>query len=190
MINIGVFISGKGSNLREIIKREHKKNIIVQVVFSDKPTSGLNYALEAKIPIIYLPKINNISRENYDNKIVSLLKSFDIDYIALAGYMRILTDNILDAYPNRIINIHPSLLPKFKGLNTYQRALDAQEKNHGATVHIVTNKLDDGPIIAQKSINIDTNETCDSLKKKTQRIEYELYSYALEKLSKNHKYQS
>lgn len=178
-MNIAVFISGSGTNLKAMIDRLHKQCLRITVVFSDQPCTGLEHALTAKIPVIYLPKYKAQSKEQYDQKIVELLSHFEIDLIALAGYMKIITDVLIEAYDGKIINLHPSLLPKYKGLNTFERALNAGEAQHGSSVHLVTTGLDDGEIIAQTLIDVEHDETISSLMEKTKLRENVFYPEVL-----------
>ena len=161
-INVAVFISGTGSNLKNLIKHSLKKNSKFQIclVISNKSKAkGLNYAKKWSIPIFIL-------RKNPISEIILLkaLKEKKIDIIILAGYMKILSKKFIRAFDKLIINIHPSLLPKYRGLDTFARVLKANEKKTGCTVHYVNEKLDEGKIILRKFFFIKKKDTINSLK--------------------------
>ena len=169
--NTCVFISGQGSNLKNLIffSRDNIFPIKISLVISDnKNAYGLNYAKKFQIPYILI----NTRSKNYENKILSNLKKYNISFICLAGYMKMISNNLIRIYQKKIINIHPSLLPKFKGLNTFNRILKNKEKKTGCTVHYVNEKLDNGLIINQKSFYINSDDNEASLKLKTQKLEY------------------
>ena len=152
--NTCVFISGHGSNLKNLIffSRDSIFPIKISLVISDnKNAYGLNYAKKFQIPYILI----NTKSKIYENKILFNLKKYNISFICLAGYMKIVSNNLIRIYRKKIINIHPSLLPKFKGLNTFNRILKKKEKKTGCTVHYVNEKLDGGNTIIQKSFFID-----------------------------------
>ena len=141
--NTCVFISGQGSNLRNLIfhSRDDKFPIKISLVISNnKKAFGINYAKKYNIPFILI----NTNDQDYENKILLNLKKYKIEFICLAGYMKIISDNLIKNFHNRIINIHPSLLPKFKGLNTFSRMLKNKEVKAGCTVHYVNSNLDSG----------------------------------------------
>ena len=176
-----VFISGKGSNLENLIfhSRDHSFPIkICLVICNNKNAEGINHAKKYKIPYIFI----NTKIKNYENKIYFTLKKYKISFICLAGFMKIIPESLTKYYQGKIINIHPSLLPKFKGLNTFSRMLDSNEKKAGCTVHYVNNKLDDGKIIIQKSFNIYKNDNENTLKSKTQKLEYKAFPEAIIKI--------
>jgi len=176
--NIVVLISGNGSNLQAIIDAIQTKEIHAKIgmVISDKPDAyGLTRATEAKIPTHVITRQDYPERAKYDEALGTVLEQQAPDLIVLAGFMRILGDTIVDQFYGRLINIHPSLLPKHRGLHTHQRVLDAGDSEHGATVHFVANELDAGPIIAQLSCQVDKNDTADSLQKRVQVLEHQLY---------------
>ena len=161
-----IFISGQGTNLRNIISHSRDKNFpinVALVITNNKNANGINYAKKYKIPYIYI----NTRLANYENKIILNLKKHKISFICLAGYMKILSSKIINLFKKKIINIHPSLLPKFKGLNTFSRVIKNKEKKTGCTVHYVNNKLDDGDIITKKSFEISLNDNENTLKKRT-----------------------
>ena len=158
-IKIAIFISGAGSNLKNLIYFSLKKNSkfkIALVVSNNSKAKGLIYADKFKIKKKII-KYNNIIHS--ENKILDELKKNKIELICLAGFMKILTKRFIKTFNNKIINIHPSLLPKYKGLNTHQRAINNKEKYSGCTVHFVNSKLDSGKIILQKKVKIFKNDT-------------------------------
>ena len=177
-----VFISGTGSNLKSLIKfsRTTKSTISIDLVVSDKSKAkGLNYAKLYKIN----KKILNFKNKNIsENKLLSILKINNIELICLAGFMKILSKNFIKKFKGKILNIHPSLLPKYKGLNTHERALNNKEKYSGCSVHFVNSKLDAGKIILQKKVKISKNETTTSLAKKILAQEHKLYPKAILKV--------
>ena len=165
-INTAVFISGTGSNLENLIEFSLKKNsklIILLIISNNSKAKGLNYAKKFKIK----KKIINYTNTKFaEKKILNNLKKNKIELICLAGFMKILSKNLIKNFNGKIINIHPSLLPKYKGLNTHQRAIDNNDKYTGCTVHYVNSKLDSGKIILQKKVKISKGDTAKSLKKK------------------------
>ena len=178
-IRTAVFISGTGSNLKSLIKfsKTNKSPISIEFVVSNIPKAkGLNYAKIYKIK----KKIFNFKNKNLSEKeLLSILKINSIDMICLAGFMKILSGNFIKKFKGKILNIHPSLLPKYKGLNTHQRVLKNREKYSGCTVHFVNSKLDSGKIILQKKVKISKNETEASLAKKILFQEHKLYPKAI-----------
>ena len=174
-----VFISGNGSNLRSIIKssRDYNFPIKVELVISDNiKAKGLKFAKKYHIPFKIFSSNNIIEFERCS---LNEIKKKKIKFLCLAGFMKILSNNFIKAFGYKIINIHPSLLPKYKGLNTHKRILKSGEKYSGCTVHLVTPKLDSGKIILQKKILIDKNETENSLKTKILRQEHKLYPQSI-----------
>jgi phosphoribosylglycinamide formyltransferase-1 len=179
MLNIIVLLSGSGSNLQAIID---SKVANIQAVISNKANAyGLERAKKADIKT-HIVEHQNISREEFDEKLKTTIELYQPDLIVLAGFMRILSAEFINAFKNKIINIHPSLLPKFKGLNTHQRAIDAGEKEHGATVHLVSSKLDSGKILAQAKVTIAPNDTAETLAKKVLQQEHIIYSKTIKTL--------
>ena len=182
---IGVFISGRGSNLESIINACKDENFPAKVVcvFSDNANAeGLQFALKNDIDTHTLDLNNFESKGHYEEEILKLLKPYNIQLICLAGYMKIITNKLISSFPNRIINMHPSLLPKFKGLNTHQRALDAQEVESGCSVHYVNSQVDDGKVIMQTSVAIIKTDNADTLSKKVLSEEHKLYPASIIKL--------
>ena len=181
-VKTAVFISGTGSNLKSLIKfsKKSKSPISINLIVSNSyKAKGLMFG-----------KVNKIKKKVFDfkkkykteNQIISVLKKHEIKLICLAGFMKILSRNFINKFRGKILNIHPSLLHKFKGLNTHQRVLDNKEKYSGCTVHFVNSKLDSGKIILQKKVKISKNETKDSLAKKVLVQEHKLYPKAILKV--------
>ena len=182
--NACVFISGKGSNLKNLIfkSRDYNFPINIKLVISNKKSAyGLSYAKRNSIPYFVVDTNFN----NYENKILMTLRKYKINFICLAGFMKIIPKKIIKQYRMKILNIHPSLLPKFKGLNTFKRILEKKEKKTGCTVHYVNSKLDGGKIILKKSFFIENNENEISLKRKTQKMEYIAFPEAIIKVFSN-----
>jgi len=184
-INTAVFISGSGSNLNSIIKNSLKKNFPIKislVISNNKNAYGINYAKNNKIKFKI---INSKKMINFENKTLIILKKNNIKLICLAGFMKILSDKFIKNFKYKILNIHPSLLPKYKGLNTHKRVLKNKEKFSGCTVHYVTNKLDSGRIILQKKVKIIKADNKKTLRKKILKIEHLLYPKAIKLALKN-----
>lgn len=185
--DLAVLISGNGSNLQAIIDAIDRNEIdaVIKVVISDRlDAKGLERAQKANIPTNFIEPAKYQSREQFDDAISTILIKHDISLTILAGFMRILSDTFVIQHIGKLINIHPSLLPKYKGLNTHQRVIDAGESEHGASVHFVTPKLDDGPIILQSGIPILASDDSDSLKQKIHKIEHIIYPKAIDWISK------
>ncbi len=180
-IKTAVFISGRGSNLNNLIKfsKTKKSPIVIDLIISNKKALGLKYANRYKIQ----KKIISFKRNRIaEKKILIILNKRNIKFICLAGFMKILTKNFIEKFKGKIINIHPSYLPQYKGLNTSVRALRNNEKFSGCTVHHVSAKLDSGKIILQKKIKITKNETEVSLDRKIIKEEHKLYPKAILKI--------
>ena len=178
-VKTAIFISGAGSNLKSLIKfsKTKKSPISIDLIISNNAKAkGLNLG---KINKIKKKVFNFKKKHNIENQILSVLKEHEIKMIFLAGFMKILSKNFITKFRGKILNIHPSLLPKYKGLNTHQRALNNNEKYSGCTVHFVNSKLDSGKIILQKKVKISKNETKDSLAKKILIQEHKLYPKAI-----------
>jgi phosphoribosylglycinamide formyltransferase-1 len=180
--NIAVFISGTGTNFKNLIQYSLKKQSkfkIKLVVSNNLNAKGLEYAKKFKIK---KKIINYKNLKNSEIRILNDLNKENINIICLAGFMKILTANFIKKFKGKIINIHPSLLPKYKGLNTHQRALDNKDKYSGCTVHYVNSRLDAGKIILQKKVKIFKNDTSEKLSKRILKQEHLLYPKALEKI--------
>ena len=180
-IKTAVFISGNGSNLKSLIKfsKTRKSPISINLIITNNPKAkGLKLGKINKIK----KKSFNFKKKNIENQVLSVLKKHEIKMICLAGFMKILSRNFITKFSGKILNIHPSLLPKYKGLNTHQRVLSNNEKYSGCTVHFVNSKLDSGKIILQKKVKITKNETKKSLAKKVLEQEHKLYPRAVLKV--------
>ena len=181
-INTCVLISGNGSNLRQIIKssRDYNFPISIKLIISDNfKAHGLNIAKKYNIPFKFF---SSHDRRLFERNSLLEIKRRKIQFICLAGFMRVLSKNFLKSFKYKIINIHPSLLPKYKGLNTYKKVLNNKEKYSGCTVHFVTPSLDSGKVIIQKKVMIKKNETVISLKNKILKEEHKIYSEAIRKI--------
>jgi len=181
-IKCAVFISGNGSNLKSLIQFSKKKNspISIELIISDNPKAkGLKFGKIFKISNKVFNYKNKIIAEK---KIISEITNKKIKLICLAGFMRILSKNFIKRFKGKILNIHPSLLPKYKGLNTHKRVLSNNEKYSGCTVHFVNSRLDSGKIILQKKVKINKGETAVSLAKKILIQEHKLYPKAISKV--------
>ena len=171
-----ILISGNGSNLQSLIDNAKKIDLEICSVISNKEDAfGLKRAERANISTNFVDPNRFESREDFDKQLIAIIDELDIGLIILAGYMRILSSDFINHFAGKIINIHPSLLPKFPGVNTHRKAIDAKEKYHGATVHFVTEELDGGPIINQEIVEIDPIDTEYSLAQKVLEKEHILY---------------
>ena len=181
-VKTAVFISGTGSNLKSLIKfsKTDRSPISVEFIVSNNSKArGLNFAKKYNIK----KKIINFKNKNLsESRLLSILKINNIEMICLAGFMKILSKNFIKKFKGKILNIHPSLLPKYKGLNTHEKALINKEKYSGCTVHFVNSELDSGKIILQKRVKISKNETKDSLANKILVQEHKLYPEAILKI--------
>ncbi len=173
-----VLISGSGTNLQALIDAQQAGNLPIEIVgvISNRPNvAGLERAAKANIATKTVDHTEFSSREKFDHRIAEAIQSFNPDLVVLAGYMRIMTAELVQQFPGKMLNIHPSLLPKYPGLHTHRKAIENGESEHGSTVHFVTEELDGGPIIAQMHVNIAKNETEQSLIEKVKTIEHQLY---------------
>lgn len=186
---IAILISGGGSNMISLVKsiNANKINAVAAIVISNcKDANGLKRAKDLSVPSKLIDqKEFEGNQEFFEESLHETLKKENIDIICLAGFMKILTKSFIDKWNNRILNIHPSLLPKYKGLNTHQRAIDASDNKSGCSVHIVTTELDGGMVLGQKFVNIDKNDTAQSLSKKVLIEEHKLYPEVLNKFIQN-----
>jgi len=174
-INSCVFISGNGSNLKSLIKssRDYNFPIKIQLIISNNANAkGIRFAKQHSIPYKFFSSDN---KEKFERNSLFEIKKRKIKFLCLAGFMKILSSNFIKSFGWKIVNIHPSLLPKYKGLNTHKEAIKNKEKYSGCTVHFVTSKLDSGKIVSQRKIIIDKNETENSLKNKILKQEHILY---------------
>ena len=184
-IRTAVFISGTGSNLENLIKFSLKKRSSIEIILiisNNTKAKGLKFSKLYKIK----KKVYNYDKKKISEKrILKDLKSNNIKLICLAGFMKILSKDIIRIFKGKILNIHPSLLPKYKGLNTHHRAIQNKEKYSGCTVHLVNSKLDSGKIILQKKVKLSKEETPSSLQKKILKHEHILYPKAISKIFVN-----
>jgi len=182
---LGVLISGRGSNLKAIIDAiaDRRLDATIAVVISNRnDAGGLQHARQAGIETLVLSHTAYASREDYDRALVDALEQRGVTLVCLAGFMRLLSPLFVDAFPNRILNIHPSLLPKYRGLHPQQQALDDGATESGATVHIANKDLDAGPIVMQEAVAVLAGDTADTLAARILAVEHQLYPRAIEKL--------
>ena len=180
-LRVAVFISGRGTNLKSLLNFSKNKNSpikIVLVITNNRNAKGIFFAKQHKIKIIF---VNYKNKNEAENKILINLINYKVSFICLAGFMKILSKRITNKYKGRILNIHPSLLPKYKGLNTHKRVIKNKEKYTGCTVHIVNSKLDDGKKILQSRIKIYKNDNEKSLSKRLLKVENKVYPKAIKK---------
>jgi len=182
---VAVLISGRGSNLQALLDAEQDAYEIVLVVSNVPDASGLNRAREAGVEASTLDhKPYGKNREAFERDLDNLLIQHDVEIVALAGFMRVLTPYFVHAWAGRLVNIHPSLLPKFPGINTHARALDAGEKEHGCTVHLVVEEVDAGEILGQARLEIEPGDTPETLAQRLLPLEHTLYPQSLAKLAR------
>jgi len=180
-LRISVFISGRGTNLKSLINFSKNKKSPIKIgliITNNKNAKGINFAKKNKIKFLFIDYKN---KNNAEKKILINLKKHSISFICLAGFMKILSKKIINIYKNRILNIHPSLLPKYKGLNTHKRVIKNKEKFTGCTVHLVNSKLDSGKIILQKKVRVLKKDNENSLSKRVLKIENLIYPKAIKK---------
>jgi len=183
--NIVILISGRGSNMMSIVDAVNDGTLDVNVtaIISNRPdAAGLGFAQQQGIHNAVIDHKLYDTREQFDQQLAKEIDQFSPDLVILAGFMRILTAEFVEHFADRLINIHPSLLPKFKGLNTHQRAIDAGEKEHGASVHLVTPELDDGPVVLQARVPVLPSDDAATLAKRVLEQEHKLYPNAIKKL--------
>ena len=184
MHNIVVLISGNGSNLQAIIDSCTNgiiKNSRITAVISNKADAyGLQRAQLANIEAVSIAATNYANRQDYDQVLIEKIDAYQPDVIVLAGFMRILSADFVNHYQGRMLNIHPSLLPKYTGLNTHQRAIDAGDTEHGTSVHFVTEELDGGPVILQAKVPIFTTDSVDDVIERVQRQEHNIYPLVIQ----------
>ena len=171
-----ILISGHGSNLQSLIVNAKKIDLEICSVISNKRDAfGLRRAEVANIESHFVNPSLFDSKDDFDKELISIIDELDVNLIVLAGYMKILSSEFISHFSGKILNIHPSLLPKFPGLNTHQKAIDAEVKYHGASVHFVTEELDGGPVISQEIVEVDSKDTEYSLAQKVLEKEHILY---------------
>ena len=184
-IHLVVLISGDGSNLQAILDNSANGTLQAEVsaVISDRADAfGLKRAAQAGVPTLVVARRDYDHETDFHAALLRQVESFAPDLVVLAGFMRILPASFVTHFERRIMNIHPSLLPRFKGLDTHQRVLDAGERRHGATVHWVTAELDDGPIIMQEEVEVADHDTAESLRLRVLHEEHRMYSCAIQKI--------
>ena len=177
-----VFISGNGSNLKSIVKnsRDYNFPIKIELIISNNiKANGIKIAKRYSIPYKYFP---SKSQKLFERNCLFEIKKRNIKFLCLAGFMKVLSNNFIKSFRYKIVNIHPSLLPKYKGLNTHERAMKNNDIKSGCTVHYVSHKLDSGKIIMQKIVKISKKETVKSLKKKILKKEHKLYPESIKKI--------
>ena len=179
---IAVFISGRGSNLKSLINYSKTKKSLIEIVLvisNNELAKGLNLASKYKINNLTISAKN---KKKFEFSALRILKKNKVDILCLAGFMRILSPTFIKKFSKPILNIHPSLLPKYKGLNTHARAIKNKDKYAGATIHKVNKKLDSAKIILQKKVKILKTDNVKSLEKKVLKVEHEIYAKAIKKL--------
>lgn len=185
-VKTAVLVSGNGSNLQALIDAAAAPDFpaeIALVISNNDDAYALERAERANIAAVVIPHQNFASREAFDQMMDDTLKTHEIELVCLAGFMRILSKEFVEKWAGRLINIHPSLLPKLRGMHTHQRALDEGERTHGATVHWVTAELDEGPNILQASLEILPGDTAETLKTRVHALEHKIYPEALKKVA-------
>ena len=183
MNRIAVLISGRGSNMRSIVEACQDKQVnatVVAVISNNPDAQGLAFAQNKNIDTAVLNHKQFANRLEFDSKLKTLIDSYEPDWVLLAGFMRIMGSDFVNHYRGRMINIHPSLLPLYPGLNTHAKVLAAGDNTHGATVHFVTPELDAGPIIAKAAVPVLPSDTEQTLAERVVRLEHKLYVQALQ----------
>jgi phosphoribosylglycinamide formyltransferase-1 len=187
-IKTAILISGRGNNMSALIQAAHAKDFpaeIVLVISNEPEAKGLERAKSVGIPTLVVASKAYPDRYIFEEAIDSALRRSNVELVCLAGFMKILSGALLRQWPGRVLNIHPSLLPKFRGLHTHEQALVAGAKLHGCTVHLVTEELDAGPIIAQASVPVLSNDTPETLADRVMAEEVRLYPKALARVATN-----
>ncbi len=187
-LRLGILVSGRGSNLQALIdaSKQNKMAASIAVVISNKADAlAVKKAQDAILPTRVLSAVKGESLEDYEKKLIELLKKHHVDLVVLAGFMRLVGKNLLEAYPNRIINIHPSLLPKFPGLKAQKQALEAKATVSGCTVHFVDEGCDSGPIIMQKKVEVLKNDSAETLSERILAEEHQLLPKVIDLIAKN-----
>lgn len=182
-MRVAVFASGSGTNLQAIIDAEIQ-SIQIVLVFTNNPEAyAIERAKNHNIPVEVIDHKNYQTREEYEKNIIEVLDPYKLDLIVLAGFMRILSPVLVRAYKNKIVNIHPALLPSFPGINSARQALEYGVKYTGVTVHFVDEGVDTGPIILQSIVEIEDKDTEESLLRKIHKVEHQIYPKAIELIS-------
>lgn len=188
MIPIVILVSGNGSNFQAIYEKCHGRSVQIKAVISDQVDAyGLVLAREAEIPHFVCSHVKGEFRENYCEILADVIEDVagDVALVVLAGFMQILSPNFIQRFKNKILNIHPSLLPRYRGLDTHRRVLEAGDEYHGATVHVVTEELDNGPILAQDHFRVRSNDNVRTLEGYVHNLEHKLYPGVLTVLGQN-----
>ena len=191
MKKIAVMISGSGSNLEAIVKACHEKNIygeIVYVISNNPDAYGIERAKKYNIPVKIIDHKSYTDRDDFDDALKEFLDNLEIDFIILAGFMRILGKNITEKFYGKMINLHPSLLPLYPGLNTHTQALNNKDDYHGISIHFVSAELDAGPLIAQGKIPVKANDGLEKLVSKIHKVEHDLLPKVINELCMNNIY--
>jgi phosphoribosylglycinamide formyltransferase-1 len=186
MFSIVVLLSGTGTNLQAIIEQIESGNInakISAVISNRADAYGLKRAENAGITNLFLDHTSFLDRESFDQSLAQIIDSYSPDLIVLAGFMRILSDGFVDLFEGKLINIHPSLLPKYKGLHTHRRAIENDDKEHGASVHFVIPELDSGAVMFQGIVEVKDDDTEDTLADRVHQIEHRIYPKAIKYLA-------
>lgn len=174
--SIVVLVSGSGSNLQALLDRQEELGYVVSAVISNRPeANALRRVAGTNVEAVVLDHKTFESRESFDEELAEKISSFRPDLVILAGFMRILSSSFVKRFRGRLLNIHPSLLPKYAGIHTHQRALDAGDSWHGVSVHFVTEELDGGPVIAQSKLRIEEQDTAETLAARVLIKEHQLY---------------
>ena len=193
-LQLVVLISGSGSNLQSIIDAIENGQInanIAAVISNVADVRGLQRANDHDIPAHTLPHGDFATRGDFDQALQKIVNNYEPDLVILAGFMRILGPDISRYFKGKMLNIHPSLLPKYPGLHTHQKVLDNHESHHGTTIHFVTEELDGGPIVYQRSFEIQPNDTPETLFRKVQALEHQMYPQVIQWIAEGRlKYQS
>lgn len=179
MINIAVLASGNGSNFQALAEDKELEGQIKLLLVNKAEAYAIERAKALKIDYVIIENQNYKNREQYDDALIAVLEEFNIDLVLLAGFMRMLSPKIVDHFTNRIINIHPSILPKYPGVSAIKQAYDAKETETGVTIHYVDKGLDSGQIILQEKIKIDKSDTLESLTNAIHKLEHKLYLQAV-----------
>ncbi|MBB3061826.1 phosphoribosylglycinamide formyltransferase [Microbulbifer rhizosphaerae] len=181
LCRVAVLVSGSGTNLQALIDAAGERaEFSICAVVSNRPGAyGLVRAAEAGIPASVVDHRDYLNRESFDSALMAEIDRHNPDLVVLAGFMRILTPEFVRHYSGRLLNIHPSLLPKYQGLHTHQRALEAGDSDHGATVHFVTEELDGGPAIVQALVPVQAEDSAELLAKRVQVQEHKIYPLAV-----------
>lgn len=183
-LRVVVLASGEGTNFEALVKKPAADYTVVALGTDNAESPALRRAKSYQVPNFTIDKATFSDKQQYDRALASILSAFQPDFVALAGYMSIVGPLTLETFRDRIINIHPSLLPRFPGLNTHARVIASGYKFHGATVHVVTQALDSGPIIVQGSLRVNTSDTAETLATRVKFIEYKIYPLALSWLAR------